>query len=307
MSEPMGVNPQRRGFLKGMAAAAGAPALAASPLLANEAASSPGELSGRVYKAVKGSMIQGKNLSTLDMFKMARDAGFEGITLFHPTRSQPASAVIKAAEKTGIPCHNVNGSRHWQVRLSDPDPSVREKALQDVKDVLKYCDAVGASSMLLVIGKVTDPKKENHRQVWDRTIAQIRKAEPLAAKLGIHILCENVGNGFCQHPKPWAEYLDTIGSPWVGSFFDIGNQAQIEGAARWIRTLGDRIVKLDVKGRDFEKGRNGEILAGHVDWADVRRALAETRFTGWATAETPGGGLKRLEEVSVNMDKALGL
>jgi len=304
-------NLNRRRVLAGLASTAAVPALGAATASASSPSTSDsegGELSGRIYKAVKGSMIQGDNLSTLDMFKMARDAGFEGITLFAPTRSQPAKEVIKASEKTGIRVHNVNGSKHWQVRLSDPDPEVREEALKDMKKVLHYAHTVGASSMLLIVGKVTDPKKENHRQVWDRSIEQIRKAEPLAAKLGVHILYENVRNGFCRHPEIWARYIDAIDSPWVGSFFDIGNHDKFGGAPSWIRTLGKRIVKLDVKGWDSgEKDTSVNIGAGTVKWDKVRRALAEQRFTGWATAEVGGGGLERLEQVSANMDQALGL
>src|SRR6188508_1109216 len=82
---------------------------------------------------------------------------------------------------------------------------------------------VGADSVLLVPGKVTDPKTENHDQVWERSISEIRKALPLVEELGIKILIENVGNGFCLDPESLARYVDEIRHPLVAIHFDLGN------------------------------------------------------------------------------------
>ena len=129
---------------------------------------------------------------------------------------------------------------------------------------------------------------------------------PLAAKLGVRILCENVGNGFCEDPRQWAAYLDELASPWVGALFDIGNHHSFGGAHTWVRTLGTRIVKLDVKGHDSTTRRNCNIFDGDIDWATVRRELAKLQFTGWATAEVQGGGPDRLRQVVQRMNAALG-
>ena len=50
-----------------------------------------------------------------------------------------------------------------------------------------------------------------------------------------------------------------------------------------------------------------EITDGDLPWEDVRKALDEVNFTGWATAEVKGGGLERLVEVREQMQKAFGL
>jgi hexulose-6-phosphate isomerase len=44
-----------------------------------------------------------------------------------------------------------------------------------------------------------------------------------------------------------------------------------------------------------------KIGGGDVDWPDVRKALAENRFTGWATAEVGGGDRARCAEILANM------
>lgn len=298
------MNPQltRRTFLAGAAGAAmTVPAIASAALRAQ----TPGPFAGRIYKAVKGTMIKGE-MPLLEKFKLSKEAGFDGITLFAPDREDLQEA-LEAQDKTGLMIHNINNSAHWKQRLSDPDPAVRAESLEALQAALRFAHAVGASSVLQVVGKVTDPVSENHDQVRERSIAQIRKAVPLAAKLGVRILCENVGNGFCETPQQWAEYLDEIGDPWVGAFFDIGNHQSRGGAPDWVRALGERIVKLDVKGHDTTLGRNCNIFDGDIDWAAVRNELAALEFTGWATAEVKGGGQERLREVAQRMDEALGI
>lgn len=276
--------------------------LSTGPLAASEAGPS---LRGRVDKAVKISMIKGE-MPLIDKFRMAREVGFDGVSLFAPDRFDLKEA-LQAQERTGLRIHNVNNAVHWTTRLSDPDPEVRSRALKAMKEAIRFAHAAGASSILQVVGKVTDPRRENHEQVWERSVTQIRKALPLAARLGVHILCENVRNGFCTEAERWAEYLDEIGNPWVGAFFDIGNHQSHGGAPHWARTLGSRIVKLDVKGHDSRTGENCEIFQGDVDWKAVRHELVRLRFTGWATAEVSGGGRQRLRQVAQRMDQALGL
>ncbi|MEM7262027.1 MAG: TIM barrel protein, partial [Planctomycetota bacterium] len=90
----------------------------------------------------------------------------------------------------------------------------------------------------------------------------------------------------------------------VGAYFDIGNHQKYGKPAEWIRTLGRRIVKLDVKDWGRENGW-AKIGEGDVDWTDVRRALREIQFTGWCTAEVGGGDRKRLTEVHANMTQTL--
>ncbi|MGB0578364.1 MAG: sugar phosphate isomerase/epimerase family protein [Limisphaerales bacterium] len=284
----------RRSFLAQLAAASALPAIAQA-----------GPFTGRIYKAVKVTMIRtGK--TTIDKFKIAQDAGFDGISLFAPDRFDLREA-LAAQDKTGVKIHNVNGTYHWKERLSDPDPAVRQKAVQNLKDSIQFSADCGGSSVLLVNGKVTDPVKENHEHVRQRSIEGIEKALPLASRVGVRILCENVGNGFCPDAQQWADYLDSIDSPFVGAFFDIGNHHGLGGAPRWIRTLGNRVVKIDIKDRNLQRDKNCNLFDGHVDWAEVRMALQQIGFSGWATAEVGGGDAARMKQVAERMDQALGL
>ena len=75
----------------------------------------------------------------------------------------------------------------------------------------------------------------------------------------------------------------------------------------WIRALGHRVVKLDLKGYSRAASGWSKIGEGDIDWPDVCKALVEINYYGWAAAEVGGGNLERLKEVSANMDRVFGL
>ena len=80
----------------------------------------------------------------------------------------------------------------------------------------------------------------------------------------MQILIENVGNGFCEDPRQFADYVDAIDNPWVGIHFDIGNHIRVSPPAEWIRVLGKRIKKLDAKDRTRSNERNRSAKARRI-------------------------------------------
>lgn len=244
-----------------------------------------------------------------EKFQLLKELGYDGVELNSPGGVNKKEA-LAASRKVGLPIHGVVDSIHWKTRLSDPSAEVREKSLQGLLTAIRESHAVGGSSALLVPGVVD--KNTTHQQAWDRSIEQIQKTLPTAARLGVHILIENVWNNMFYDPKGdnaqsaelLVNYIDEINSPWVGSYFDIGNHQRFAKPAEWIRQLGRRIVKVDVK--DWGVKTNfSKIGEGDVDWPDVRKALSEIGFTGWATAEVGGGNRERCAEVLANMRKHL--
>nr|WP_261361260.1 sugar phosphate isomerase/epimerase family protein [Aeoliella straminimaris] len=248
-------------------------------------------------------MIGGQG-SVLEKFELCKELGYDGMELTAPSLHN-VDEILAASAATGMPVHGTVGQKHWSVRLSSPDASVRDEARQDLLTGLADTKAYGGDTILLVPGKVSG-EDETHDDVWNRSIEQIRLVLPTAAKLGVRVLIENVWNGFCETPEQLRDYLDEINSPWVGAYFDIGNVRKFSPSENWIRVLGERIVKLDVK--DWGKS-NGfcKIGDGDVNWPAVREALAEIGFTGWCTAEVGGGGRERLAEIATRMNQVLEL
>lgn len=297
----------RRQFVQFAAAAA-----VSSPLLARAADSTDGYLAGRLYKTLKIGMVRtGKSFE--EKFATAKEAGFDGIELNCP--GIDVKEIRAAIAATGLPVDGSVNAGHWGVRHTDADPATRAKALESLKQALRQTHAIGGNSVLLVVGRGGKGGDGPEDEIWKRSVDNISQALPLASELGIHIAIENVWNKFCydhegdhnQSADKFVKYVDEFHSPWVGMQFDIGNHWKYGSMGDWIRTLDKRVVKLDLKGFSREMDKFTKIGEGDLDWADVRKALAEIKYTGWAAAEVGGGDLARLKEVSANMDRVFGL
>ena len=70
----------------------------------------------------------------------------------------------------------------------------------------------------------------------------------------------------------------------------------------WIRQLGKRVFKLDIKGYNRAEDKWARISEGDIDYADVRKALKEINFCGWCAAEVGGGDAAELKRISSEMD-----
>ncbi|RMG35488.1 MAG: sugar phosphate isomerase/epimerase [Planctomycetota bacterium] len=237
-----------------------------------------------------------ENLSVLDKFKLLADLGFDG-TEIHVTTKVDRSQVRRAIDATGVVVHGFLNS-------SKPD-------LKYAIDTARF---YGATSVLVVAGKVD--KDHPYDRVYRQQQQRIRAALPYAAKQGVKLLIENVWNNFLLSPLEMARFIDELDSPFAGAYFDVGNVLRLGWPEQWIRILGRRIGKLDIKDYSRRKqnqegprrGFDVEIGDGDCDWPAVRRALAEIGYTsGWATAEVRGGDRRRLAEIAERMNRVLDL
>lgn len=259
----------------------------------------------RLKKAVKYDMIKIK-APIKEKFELIKSLGFQGVEVDSPSSIDKQEAK-KASDDTGIKIHGVIDSIHWNVRLSDPDPAVREKGLEALKGALRDAHFFGADTVLLVPGKVADPQKENFDQVWERSTEQVKKAIPVADENGVRIAIEVVWNDFITKPEQLVKYVDQFGTPTVGAYFDCSNMVKYGvPPAQWIRTLGKRMLKFDFKGYSNTK-KWVNIGEGDENWPDILKALDEIGYHGWATAEVAGGGPEQLKEVAERMNRVLGL
>ncbi|MEQ8791704.1 MAG: sugar phosphate isomerase/epimerase family protein [Pirellulaceae bacterium] len=299
----------RRRFLQSTAALVAAQPLMSLAAESGGASKADVSLKGRVYTTLKSGMVKVPG-SLTDKFRAAKEAGFHGIELAAP--GIDVAEAKKAIAATGLPVDGTVGSSHWQIRHTSPDADERAQALEHLKNAIRETHAVGGNTNLLVVGHGKDGSEQ---ECWERSTENIAKALPLAAELGVYLVVENVWNHFLydheggadQTADKFIKYVDQFNSPWVGMQFDVGNHWKYGSMGDWIRALGKRVVKLDAKGFSRKQDKFTKIGEGDVDWADVRRALVEINYTGWAAAEVAGGGPERLAEISTNMNRAFGL
>jgi L-ribulose-5-phosphate 3-epimerase len=294
----------RRDFLSVSAAAAVAASLSAKTTLAAGDSKQPAR---PLKKALKLSMVR-QSGSLDDTFKMLKECGFEGIDI--DSHVDPDEAV-RAKDKSGLIIHGVVGHDHWAKPLSDPSPTVRQAGRDSFIGSLRDCKAYGGTTALLVPGRVT--KQVFYADAYKRSQDEVRKLVPIAEELGIVICIENVWNDMLITPLEMVRFIDEINSPWVGSYFDVGNSVRFGWPEHWIMALGKRIKKIDIKefsrklmntkgpgaGFNLKIGEPG----GDCDWPTVLQALDAIGYHGWASAEVPGGGAEELKDISQRMDR----
>ncbi|MEA1951474.1 MAG: sugar phosphate isomerase/epimerase family protein [Planctomycetota bacterium] len=305
----------RRGFMAaGAASMAGAAAVGSQARAAEKDAIVFPPEGKRILLSCKLGMITKKDgdkkLSLAQRLSLAGKAGFDGVDLDQAAEYTPQQA-RDAVAASGVFVHNAINHAHWGDRLTSPDEKVRAKGRANIEHCMRVSQAAGGCGVLIVVGHAKDGSAE---EVDRRCQEEIKKLLPLAAALGQPILIENVWNQMhYKHNAPpeqtaegFIKFVDSFNSPWVGMYYDIGNHWKYGRPGDWIRAFGRRCVKLDVKGFSRAKNKFTDIGEGDLPWAEVRKALGDIGFTGWATAEVGGGGLERLSKVCGQMKKALG-
>jgi len=304
----------RRTFLA--AGAAAGVSLAAAPVSAADEDPQPvvrPPEEKRILLSCKLGMIadkrDGKPLSLSDRLRMAAEAGFDGVDFDQAGGVAPEEA-RQAVAISGVFVHNAINHAHWSKRLTSANEQERVQGRANIEHCMRLSHAAGGCGVLIVVGRGGDGPAD---VVSQRARDEIEKLLPLAAALGQPILIENVWNQMFydhnappeQSPQQFIDFVDSFNSPWVGMYYDIGNHWKYGRPGDWIRAFGRRCVKLDVKGFSREQNKFTDITEGDLPWADVRAALDEIGFTGWATAEVGGGDVDRLTNVRQQMEKAL--
>jgi L-ribulose-5-phosphate 3-epimerase len=303
----------RRDFLKSSIAAAcagslgtelarGASASVVEPPSPPSPAPLPDAAPLPIKKGVLVDMLP-KNLSYADRFKMAHDVGFDALQVNTTPDPHEAAEIKQAADTAGIRIDSVMNMDHWKWPLSSADMTVVEKSMDSMRTSLQNAKLWGAKCVLLVPAVVN--AQTTYEEAWVRSQTQIRKLVPLAQELQVVIAIEEVWNKFLLSPLEFATYIDQFHSPWVKAWFDVGNVVLYGYPQDWIHTLGHRIA--DMHAKDFKRLEDGykwvNLGEGDIDWAAVRKALADIHYTGTIVTELEHGDEAYLRDVSQRLDR----
>ena len=125
---------------------------------------------------------------------------------------------------------------------------------------------------------------------------------PLAEKLGVVIALENVWSKFLTGPFEMASFIDTFDSPFVKSYFDVGNCLINGYSEHWIEVLDQRIQRVHMKNfaRDGGGGTlanfTASLLEGDANWPAIFKALKAIGYNGFLTAEVIIGDMPNIEQ-----------
>ena len=118
----------------------------------------------------------------------------------------------------------------------------------------------------------------------DNLIEVLRQVEPTARDLEVEIALESP-----LPAKDLAEMVDTIGSKYVGVYYDVGNAIFLGyDPAEEIEQLSHRILSVHMKDTAKNLG-DSHLGLGRLDTNAAMSALDKINYNGWLIIETPSG------------------
>jgi hexulose-6-phosphate isomerase len=258
---------------------------------------------------------------------LAKDAGFHGIEFCMDETGElsiecgedEVRGIRRRLDDVGLAASSVCSWLGWVYPLTSNDPAKRRKGRDILAKMIDTAAALGADAILCVPGYVgcdflAGAEVVPYGAAIDRAKEGIAALAPHAKAAGVSIAVENVWNKMLLSPLEMKSFIDDLGSPFVGAYFDVANCVLTGYPEQWIDILGARIKRVHFK--DYRRDPGGfrgfvELLSGDVDFDAVLSALNRAGFDGFCNAEImptyPTHTDAVIYNTSVSMDYIFGI
>ncbi len=239
--------------------------------------------------------------SLAENFQLAKQAGFDGVEValaedgeinLHTTKEE-LLAIKRQANEAGIELYSVASGLYWSYSLTSDKKEEREKAKACVKKQLEVASVLGCDTVLVLPGAVSATLAPqlgvvDYEVAYERSLEALKELAAVAEKYKVSIGLENVWNNFLLSPLEMRDFIDKIGSEYVGCYFDVGNVLYCGYPEQWIKILGKRIKKVHFK--DYKRAVGSldgfvDLLAGDVNYPAVMEAFEKIGYDNWVTGE----------------------
>ena len=247
----------------------------------------------------------GSPIDPVQALKKAKDCGYncfeltveaEGLISLSTTQAG-AEKVRKQAEDIGIELITIASGLAWGVSPTHPDASVREQAIKNYEKILDIASWLKVETILYLPGMVSatfipDFPPQPYDRVDEWAKEALGKLSGYAEKVGVKIGVENVWNRYLLSPVEMRDFIDFFDSPFVGSYFDVGNVMLYGHPEHWLEILGKSILAIHLK--DFRTNVGNldgfvDLLSGDVDFEAVMKKCEKIGYNGPFTAEIVPG------------------
>jgi hexulose-6-phosphate isomerase len=260
--------------------------------------------------------------SATEIFRLAKEHGFEGVEVSIGADGAPSNQVwldsteedckrlVEQAEQASVKIAGLASGLGWSQPLTNKETQSQGK--EAVKKSLQVAKWLGTDAILVVPGGVGAEFIDGFRgvpydQAYENALSALQELKGTAEELGVAIGVENVWNKFLLSPLEFRSFLNEIGSPQVGAYFDVGNVIYSGYPEQWIRILGPHIKRIHFKDFKREVGNLSgfcDLLDGDVNFSAVMESLKEIGYDGPVTSEFFDCEAD-LPKISAAMDKIL--
>ena len=236
----------------------------------------------------------GRSSSIRDALQMCKEIGYAGLEILLTENgeltmrsgSADYAAIRKMSEDAGVELTSICGAGD----LGADDPAAAAAAKAQVRKMLEAAEALGIDTVLVTGGRTSE--KVPYDVAYDRQLRALQELRPDAERHRVDIGLENVWNRLLISPLEFRDFLDEIGSQYIGCYFDTGNVLLYGYPEQWIRILGRRIKKVHFK--DFKMDHTErryawpQLMQGSVDWSAVMREIRAIGYDDYVITEVCG-------------------
>ncbi len=254
----------------------------------------------------------GRTSSIKDALQLCKEIGYQGLEILLTENGelnmrsgqQDYASLLRMSREAGVELTSICGSGD----LSDNDPAKVAVAKAQIRKMLEAAEALGIDTVLVTGGRTNE--NVAYDVAYDRQLCALRELKPDAERHRVNIALENIWNKLLISPLEFRDFLDKIGSQYVGCYFDTGNILLYGYPEQWIRILGTRIKKIHFK--DFKMDHRerryewSQLMEGAVDWPAVMREIRAIGYDDYVITEVCGDRAV-YEETCRVMDKILAL
>lgn len=213
--------------------------------------------------------------------------GYDGAELaIRDPRQVDADDLERLLRKHGLAVPAIGTGQAWGeegLSFTDPDPDVRRAAIERVKSHIPLAARFDAVIIIGLLRGIVKPGV-GHEQAMDWLVAALRECAAAAAPSGVRLALEPINRyetSLINTVDEGLALIDVVGADNFGLLLDTFHmnieEPSIEES---IRKAGDRIFHFHVA--DSNRWYPG---AGHLDFASILTALAETGYTGFVSGE----------------------
>jgi hexulose-6-phosphate isomerase len=236
----------------------------------------------------------GRKSMIRNALQLCQEIGYSGLEILLTESGEltmnagPAdyAAIRKMSADTGVEITSICGSGS----LCDDDPTSVAAAKAQIAKMLEAAEALGADTVLTTGG--WGGAAVPYDVAYDRIFNALQELQADAERHKVNIALENVWNKLFLSPLEVRDFLDKLGSPYIGSYFDTGNVVLYGYPEHWIRILGHRIKKIHFK--DFTIRHNEgryewtQLMQGEVNWPAVMREIRAIGYDDYVITEVCG-------------------
>jgi sugar phosphate isomerase/epimerase len=213
--------------------------------------------------------------------------GYDGVELaIRDPRLVDADEMIRLVRSHGLEIPALGTGQAWGeegLSYTDPDPAIRAAAIQRTKSHIPFAARTGAVIIIGLLRGIVKPGV-SQQQAMDWLVAALRDCCAEARPHSVRIALEPINRyetTLINSTEQGMDLLERVGADNMGLLLDTFHM-NIEDAVMEdaIRACGDRIFHFHVA--DSNRWYPG---AGHLDFASILDALADTGYQGHVSGE----------------------